>query len=348
MTEEQEPLIPEAVEPKAKGGYARAEKLTPEERSAIAKKAAESRWDGAIPVAAYGSPDHPMKIGEIEIPCYVLSDGRRVIVQGGMLTALEMSQGTAGRGAGDRLAKFIRPKTLKPFVSNSLAGMIMEPIRFRTSTGSIAYGYEATALADLCDAVLEARKQKKTDNTVYFNYQLDHIADQCEILARVFMRLGIIALVDEATGYQEVRDRKALEAILDRFLRKELAAWAKRFPDEFYQQIFRLKGWEWNGMSVKRPGVVGKYTIDLVYERLAPGIVAELEKLNPKNERGNRTHKHHQWLTEDIGHPALAQHLYALIGFMRVCGDWEQFYRMVQRAFPKKNTTMLLPMADSA
>jgi hypothetical protein len=53
-------------------------------------------------------------------------------------------------------------------------------------------------------------------------------------------------------------------------------------------------------------------------------------------------------LTEDIGHPALAQHLYALIGFMRVSGDWEQFYRMVQRAFPKKNTTMLLPMPDPA
>ena len=31
----------------------------------------------------------------------------------------------------------------------------------------------------------------------------------------------------------------ALQAILDAYLRKELA-WAKRFPDEFDRQIFRL------------------------------------------------------------------------------------------------------------
>jgi hypothetical protein len=160
--------------------------------------------------------------------------------------------------------------------------------------------------------------------------------------------VGITALVDEATGYQEVRDRRALEAILDKFLRKELAAWAKRFPDEFYQQIFRLKKWEWKGMSVNRPGVVGKYTNDLVYERIAPGILDELKRLNPKDERGRRKSAHHQWLTEDIGHPALAQHVYALIGFMRVSEEWDVFYRMVQRAFPKKNTTLLLPIPDPA
>lgn len=99
-------------------------------------------------------------------------------------------------------------------------------------------------------------------------------------------------------------------------------------------------------MKIKKPSVVGKYTNDLVYERLAPNILEELQRRNPKNEKGHRLHRHHQWLTEDIGHPALAQHLYAIIGFMRACGTWEDFYRMIQRAFPKKNTTMLLPMPD--
>jgi hypothetical protein len=158
--------------------------------------------------------------------------------------------------------------------------------------------------------------------------------------------VGILALVDEATGYQEVRDRRALQAILDKFLKKEFAAWAKRFPDEFYQEMFRLRGWQWRGMKVNRPSIVGHYTNDLVYERLAPGIRDELERRNPKDEKGNRSVKHHQWLTEDIGHPALAQHLYATIGFMRAAATWDQFYRMMQRAFPKLNTTMLLPIPD--
>jgi hypothetical protein len=63
------------------------------------------------------------------------------------------------------------------------------------------------------------------------------------------------------------------------------------------------------------------------YERLAPGILAELEGRNPKDERGNRRGKHHQLLTDDVGHPALAQHLHAVIGLMRAAGTWDQFYR---------------------
>ncbi|MCI0560880.1 MAG: P63C domain-containing protein, partial [Nitrososphaera sp.] len=156
----------------------------------------------------------------------------------------------------------------------------------------------------------------------------------------------IIALVDEATGFQAIRDREALQEILDRFLRKELAAWAKRFPNEFYQEIFRLRGWQWKGIKVNRPQVVATYTKDLVYERLAPGILEELEVRNPKTERGYRKHKHHQWLTEDVGHPALAQHLYALLGFMRVSSSWKEFYSMVRKAFPKKGETLFLPVAE--
>ena len=98
-------------------------------------------------------------------------------------------------------------------------------------------------------------------------------------------------------------------------------------------------------MKTNRPQVVGKYTRDLVYERLAPGIVAELESKNPPNQRGRRKTKHHQWLTEDVGHPALAQHLHALIGLMRASGTWKEFYAMVNRAFPKKGDTLFLPLA---
>jgi hypothetical protein len=93
--------------------------------------------------------------------------------------------------------------------------------------------------------------------------------------------------------------------------------------------------------------VVGHYTNDLVWERLAPGIREELESKNPKNERGNRLSKHHQWLTEDVGHPALAQHLYGIIGFMRATDSWDQFYRLVKRAYPKKGETLFLPIPEA-
>ncbi len=296
--------------------------------------------DQEIVQATFGSPDHPLKIAGLEIPCYVLEDGRRVLVRAAILKALKMSGGSAHAGLeGDRLVKFVSTKGIRRHVSDELIQALTKPILMRTPHGTIAHASEATILADLCDAVLEARE--KGD----IHRQQINIAQQCEILVRGFARVGIIALVDEATGYQEVRNREALQAILDKYLRKEFAAWAKRFPDEFYREMFRLKGWQWRGIKVgKRPGVVGRYTNDIVYERLAPGLLEELQERNPKDEKGNRKAKHHQLLTDDVGHPALAQHLYAVIGFMRASSNWDQFYRMMQRAYPKRTTNMLLPL----
>jgi hypothetical protein len=91
--------------------------------------------------------------------------------------------------------------------------------------------------------------------------------------------------------------------------------------DEFYNEIFRLRGWNWRGMSGKRPKVVAKYTNDIVYERLAPGLLDELRARNPLTERSYRKGKHHQLLPEDVGHPALAQHLYAVMSLMRATDD---------------------------
>lgn len=219
-----------------------------------------------------------------------------------------------------------------------LIARIENPIVFQPSRGGrTAYGYEATILADICDVVFETNKEGK------LLPQQKHVAERCEMLMRAFAKVGLIALVDEATGYQEVRDRIALQKILDKYLLEEYAKWAKRFPNEFYELMFKFKGWQWKGMSVNRPSVVGKYTNDLVYERLAPGLLTELKKLNPPDEHGRRKVRHQQWLTEDIGHPELQKHLAILIAFMRAAPNWAVFHRNVERALPKLGET--IPMA---
>ena len=101
-------------------------------------------------------------------------------------------------------------------------------------------------------------------------------------------------------------------------------------------------------MAVNRPQSVGRYTKDIVYARLAPGVLKELEDRNPRDERGYRKSKHHQWLTDDVGHPALAQHLYAVIGFMRASSSWDSFMRLLDRAFPRRGDTLLLPFMSDA
>ncbi|MFM8331872.1 MAG: P63C domain-containing protein [Candidatus Methylumidiphilus sp.] len=126
-----------------------------------------------------------------------------------------------------------------------------------------------------------------------------------------------------------------------------LAAWAKRFPDEFYENIYKLKGWQWPGMGKNRYSVVAHYTRDLVYARLGPGILKELEEKTPKDESGNRKNKFHQWLTEDVGHPLLAQHLHSIIMFQRLSiangYGWQKFVRMVDQVLPKKGTNFEVP-----
>lgn len=231
---------------------------------------------------------------------------------------------------------YISAKGLNSFISNDLLALVTKPRPYRHSKGGgVALGVEATALTKICDVWLKAREAKALTKPQLV------IAQKAEILVRGLADVGIVALVDEATGYQEVRDRFALQAFLERFIRKELAAWVQRFPDEFFVELYRLRKWKPSSSS-RRPGVVGRYIRDLVYERLGPGVIEELERKNPSNGKGQRKRRHHQWLTEDVGHPALAQHMYATIGFMRAEDDWQVFKHRFDRAYPKRGDTLPL------
>jgi hypothetical protein len=333
---------------RARGGVARAAKLTPAERSAIARKGALAKQakkdEPKLPTAEYGSSDRPLRILDTEIPCYVLSDGTRVLTQEGFLFALGRAPkakggtGAAGHQPGevDVLPAFLAASNLKPLISKEIVEST-RPLKFRRPGGGVAYGFRAEALPQVCNIYLKARDQKLLAPTQR------RIAEKADMLVRGLAETGIVALVDEATGYQEVRARDALQLFLERFLRKELAAWVKMFPDDFFREMFRLKGWEWKGTS-QRPGVVGKYINDLVYDRLGPGVLEELQKRNPSDGHGRRKSKHTQWLTENIGHPALAQHMYATIGAMRAHADWESFLAFFKRAYPKKGENLALAL----
>jgi len=240
----------------------------------------------------------------------------------------------------------LQAEALLPFISDELR-VSTTPIFFLTKEGKKAVGYDAELLPMVCEVYLKLRDERLAA-TGEIPAMHKHIVKACDILMRGLAHIGIVALVDEATGYQEFRDRNALQALLDRYLRKELAAWAKCFPDEFYKEIFRLQGWEWKSISAQRPRMVGKLTKDIVYARLEAGIVKELEDRNPVDEKGYRKARHHQWLTEEIGHRNLAQHLHAVIAFMRVSKNWDQFKLMLDQAFPKRGDTLQLPlMVDS-
>ena len=289
-----------------------------------------------------GAPDRPLVIGDIEIPCYVLADETRVLSQGGFLQSIGRSRtpkaGTGGISNVDELPFFLRSARLRPFISKELI-MSTHPIIFRLTSGQITVGYNALLLPQICEVYLGARAAGRL-----YQSQL-HIASRAEVLIRGLATVGVIALVDEATGYQQIREKRALATILERIIAKDLQPWTKTFPYEFYLEIIRLKGWP-NIYAIKRPSVVGHYTNDIVYERIAPGLLEELRNVNPTLPTGRRKHRHHQWFTPELGHPLLKEHLAAVSALMRAAPNWNAFQRSLARAFPQMNSNLPLPLED--
>ena len=342
---------------KSKGGIARAARLTPEERSAIAAEGARQRWenqrqaqDGADLPRALPGYKGVLDLGGMKLPCAVIQGPKgiqRVLTENGITTAILGTRSGASKrlkraasSDGALLPLFLAPGQLKPFIDRELFDGPLAPIDYAEGD-RVVRAYDASILPAVCNIWLRAR-----ENGALQKQQLQK-AQKAEILTRALAETGIVALIDEATGYEKIRPQNALQAYIDMVIRKELAAWAKKFPDEFYENIYRLKGWQWPGMQKNRFSVVAHYTRDLVYERLGPGVLRELEQKTPKNDRGQRSNKFHQWLTEDIGDPMLAQHLHALLMFQRLAiangYGWHRFVQMVDQVLPKRGDTLMLP-----
>lgn len=265
-------------------------------------------------------------VGDMEIPCAVLNNGKRVFIQReivGLLTGTK-------KGGFDR---YLKPKNLQPYIPDKFKenGLVQTLFNFRIDNRT-AQAFEATDLIDICMMYINAN----SDGCLLTNQK--HLATQALVIVSAFAKTGVIAVIDEATGYNKDKKRAKdeLQKFLSGFMRTEAAALVKRFEDTFFEVIYKMRGWTWN-YTHKHPSVVGKWINDIVYERIAPIVFSELQKRNPKTERGNRKYKHHQFLTEEIGIPKLLNHLASIETLAKVSNyDWNRFMDMVDIAFPKQ------------
>lgn len=329
-----------SAEGRARGGRARAEKLTPEERREAASKAAAARWDKSVADAVCGSPDQTLRIGDAELECYVLDDGTRVLTQSTFLEALgRHRRANVRRERNAELPSILQAKAINPFISEAVRAKA-KPITFKLPGGGRASGYNAELLPEVCEIYLKAREADALP------HQQRHIAAQAEIIMRGLATVGIIALVDEATGYQEVRARDALAEILEEFIAKELQAYVQTFPPDFYSEMFRLRGLNYPATTVKRPQYFGNLTNDVVYKRLAPGVLEELQRSTPKDKKGRRKHKYFQLLTNNVGYPKLREHLGSVVTLMKLSTDWDDFIRKLDQIHPRVGDTIPLQIQE--
>jgi len=331
----------------ARGGRARAETLTDGERRSIARNAALARWkkdfgregpddartgdvvddhgadESTVVVDQAGRPvpdDLPyvmfkgtLPLGDLAVACYVLNDGRRVIPQREIIRVLSGGTPTGG---------------LQRYLSNNPLTVEMltafPTIRCRVpGTQFTSYGFEATFLVDVCSKYLEARERRLLKRN-----QLE-IARRAEAVIRACAKIGIIALIDEATGYQTFRKKRELQIKFQAFIADEMQEWAKTFPDEFWIQLARLEGIHYSTRS--RPLRWGKYVMAFVYDAIDPDIGKWLRENNPDpHHRKN----HHQWL-KSFGKEKLREQLTKVVTIMQLCTDMNDFRAKFAHVFKK-------------
>lgn len=324
-------------DPQRKGGRRRAERLTPSERHEIAKLGAKARWgagaprgmDGEMPRATHQGS---MTVGELDLDCYVLDDGRRVFHKRGMAKALGMKS-----GGGNVFLRAMQRKGLGSELSQNLAERLNNPIVFKPLTQDLAHGYEAEDLVDVCKTIVRAAEGEKltTSQTA--------LANQARILLQAFAKVGVTALIDEATGYQEIRSPDALRILVEQYIEKEKHEWSKQFPDDYYDELNRVYGSKRTTTTASgaviqnRPQHFAKFTRNFVYHPLENGsVLEELDRINPKvGPKNNRRARFHQHLSLGYGIEKLKRQVQEVVTLMKVSDSVAQFKRLFDKRFPQ-------------
>jgi hypothetical protein len=331
----------------AKGGRARASVLTPEQRSEIAKRAAQKRWAGkenpveeqnvdgievvgtvatepAIVETVQASAEMPysmfrgtLKIGDMDVECHVLSDGRRVFTQGEVVRLL--TRGTESSNLQRYLSR-------NPLIDNDFS---VGPIPFKIpGNPQVAIGSEATLLVEICDRYIEAKERDLLRPNQF------KLAAQSAIVMRACAKVGIIALIDEVTGYQKLRAKNALQLKLQAFIAEEMQEWAVMFPDTFWFELARLEGVHHSPRN--RPLRWGKYVMMFVYDAIDPDIGDWLREHNPDPHFKKN---HHQWLKQ-FGRDRVHDQILQVVTVMKLCQNMVDFKAKFAHVFKKSPLQM--------
>jgi transcriptional regulator with XRE-family HTH domain len=273
------------------------------------------------PFAKYSGILH---LGDAEVDCYVLDTGDRVI----SLSATVRAISATNHG---KLDGYVGVKALHEYISyEEVERNIIEFYIPQTGIELIGKGISAETFLDICTAYVRAF----ADNKLATKRQRE-IAMKCSIIISSCAKVGLIALVDEATGYQYQRAEDALQLKLRMFIAEEMREWEKTFPDELWEELGRLT--HWNKPLHVRPKWWGKLVMELVYDALDPDVAEHLRDSKPTPRHGQN---YHQWLTENYGLAALLSHINQVIGIAKTCNSIQELRDQVAKHYGKKSVQM--------
>jgi hypothetical protein len=335
-------------------------RMTGEGRSERARRAAEARWAKRaaekpeestltedemqkVEVMVIEPTDHlptavhrgDLNIIGMSVPCYVLDNGVRVI---GRTSATEVLTGIKGGGA---LEKYIAVRALEPFIPKDFVLERMVPFRLPEVEGleKAVKGLPADVFIEICQGFVNALEHNFRRESPYprLTARQQQMAMQASMFLSACAKVGLEALIDEATGYQYEREADALQVKLAAFLDAEMRKWEKTFPDELWQEFGRLTGWQ--GQLSKRPKYWGKLVMELVYEKLDRDVAEWLKANAPTPKRGQN---YHQWLSGQYGLKKLIEHIWMIIGMSRTCESMRELRDKVNAMYGKEPVQLRL------
>lgn len=298
----------------------------------MASKAARARWTKKLPGEDASSNYAPIVlssenavlpvaqwpgeliIGDAKIPVYVLDDRRRVISRTGATSLL-----TGGKGGGN-LESYVQVTSLAKYMPPSLALRMIDFVLPEVKNKSVK-GMEADTFLEICRGYVQAWEGYALEGEVQIA-----IAMRAAMFLAACSRVGLVALIDEATGYQYRRAEEELQLKLRLFLLEEMRKWERTFPNDLWEQFGRLTNWK--GSVNQRPKYWGRLVMELIYEYLDPDVAQWLRENAPAPKKGQN---YHQWLTSQYGLKKLIEHIWKVVGIASTCENMAELqYRMEQ------------------
>ncbi len=282
-----------------------------------------------------------LPIGGLQLDCYVLEDGRRVFHKRGMAKAI----GLKSEG-GNAFIKTLSGKNLGSEIDEKLRNDIENPILFNVSGADPAHGYEAEILVEVCKAVVRAQKSGK------LNSSQERMVNQATAIVNALAKVGIVALIDEATGYQTQRSPEALRLLVDAYIEHEKREWEKEFPDDFYITLNKVYGSDPYVKQAKGSTVINKpqhfanFTNKFVYGPLENGaVLKELQRVNPQiDAKGTRKQRFHQFLTKGYGIEKLREQRQEVLTMLKLSDNIDEFKALYEKRFgPLNGQSSLFP-----
>src|SRR5260221_1546261 len=269
-----------------------------------------------------------LAIGSVDLPVYVLDDGRRVISRGGATNVL------TSKKTGD-LESYLRVEGLIGYLPEDLSGQMIEFVIPEVVNRTVL-GMSAETFLEICGAYVRALDEGSLQTP-----RQKAIAMKAGVFLASCSKVGLVALIDEATGYQYVRSEDALQFKLRLFLEEEMRKWESTFPEELWVEFGRLTHWQ--GSLHHRPKYWGRLVMGLIYEYLDQDVAEWLRKNNPKPRKGQN---HHQWLTSQYGLRKLMEHIWMVIGLAKACQSMRELQTRMAEIYGRQpiQETLFLPL----